>query len=428
VGVLFFGTPGAEAYGRLLPFAWKGDLLSQRGMPMQWALFLLLPLTGLALVLWRAAAKVFLSRSAGVIPKKTIADLPASRPVAPQLSAIKPSRLESPCISPHCGQQPVGAAWRLVVETGCLLLAVVIVLWQFHDKRLKAILAADYHAYHQNWPQVLESAKANPNNPYVLCAVNQALYHTGGFVNALPSVQSPSDLLLYEQKHRSHWNKAGLFLDLGCVNLALHHLAEAVEFYGERPVLLRRLAVVNLAIGNGPTARIYLRALSKTPFHSRWAAGLLQRLDADPSMAGDDEIRRLRDVMLKDDRLMPVPMDQLLLQLLARNRENRMAFEYLMSYYLLTKNLKGFVNNLRRMDDFGWRDIPALWQEGIVLAVKQAGLQVELRNRQVSRATDERLDTIVRVIASRAGNLDLARNTLRKEHERSYIYYYYFGK
>jgi hypothetical protein len=428
VGVLLFGTPPAEAFGRLLPFAWKAGLLSQRGMPMQCALFLLLPLTGFAVLLWRAAAKVFLSPASEVIPAKGLADLPASQASVQKPPGLASPRAESVCSSPHVGQQPARAAWRSVVETCCLLLAAGTVLWLFHDKHLKAILAADYYAYHQRWPQVLESARANPNNAYVLCAVNQALYHTGGLANALPSAQTPSDLLLYEHKHRSHWNRIGLYFDLGCVNLALHGLAEAVEFYGERPILLRRLAVVNLAIGNVPTAKLYLRALSKTPFHSRWATGFLQRLDSDPSMAGDDELRRLRRLMPRDDRLLPVPMDQLLLQLLARNRENRMAFEYLMSYYLLAKNLRGFVSNLHRMDDFGWREVPPLWQEAVVLAAKETGLQVELGDRRISSGTIQRLETVVRVIRSCAGNLELAKKALRKDHERSYIYYYYFGR
>jgi hypothetical protein len=428
VGVLVFGTASAEAFARLLPFIWKGHLFSPRWMPMLCGLFLLLPLTGLAVLLWRAAAKVFLSPAAGPLPAKALTDLPGSQPGAQQPLGLESARAESLWPSPPAGQQPAGAAWRPVVEAGCLLVAAGAVLGQFHDKQLKAILATDYYAYHQSWPQVLESARANPNNPYVLCAVNQALYHTAGLANALPSAPTASDLLLYEHKYRSHWNKAGLYLDLGCANFALHHLAEAVEFYGERPMLLRRLAVVNLAIGNLPTAKLYLRALSKTPFQARWATGFLQRLEADPSLAGDDEIRRLRNLMLKDDRLMPVPMDQLLLQLLARNRENRMAFEYLMSYYLLTKNLKGFLGNLRRMDDFGWRDIPPLWQEAVVLAAQQTGLQPQLGDRRISPATIQRLNAIDQVISSCAGNLDLARKALRKDYARSYIYYYHFGR
>ena len=428
VGVLLFGTPSAEAYLRLLPFIWKGRLLVQQGMAMLCALFLLLPLTGIAVLLWRAAAKVFLSRAPQLIPAKALTELPGSQPGAQPTPGLASAPTESRWTSPAYGKQPVGAAWRPAVETGCLLLAAVAVLWHFHDNGLKAILATDYYAYHQNWAQVLASAKANPNSPYVLCAVNQALYHTTGLANALPSVPTASDLLLYEHQHRSHWNKAGLYLDFGCVNLALHHLAEAVEFYGERPVLLRRLAIVNLAIGNVPTAKLYLRALSKTPFHAAWATGFLQRLETDPSLAGDDDIRRLRNLMLKDDHLMPVPMDQLLLQLLARSRENRMAFEYLMSYYLLTKNLKSFVSNLHRMDDFGWREIPPLWQEAVVLAAQQTGLQAQLGDRRISPATIQHLDAAVRVINSCAGNLDLARKALRKDYEHSYIYYYHLGR
>src|SRR5207245_1223765 len=104
----------------------------------------------------------------------------------------------------------------------------------------------------------------------------------GNLTRELPVLAQPVDLLLFDEKQQSHWRKSDLYFDLGYLNMALHHLTESVEFYGERPVLLRRLALVNLALGNLSTARVYLGTLARAPFQRRWAQEYLEQLGTDP--------------------------------------------------------------------------------------------------------------------------------------------------
>src|SRR5205823_3999911 len=137
-----------------------------------------------------------------------------------------------------------------------------------------------------------------------------------------------------------------VYLDLGFVGMAHHYLAEAMDIYGERPSLLRRLVLVNTVLGNEGTARIYLRALAKVPWQGSWAKEFQQQLETDPSMTENKEVARLRSAMMKSDQVVPLPIDKLMLSLLQVNPRNRMAFEYLMAYCLLTKNVKGFVSQL----------------------------------------------------------------------------------
>ena len=55
------------------------------------------------------------------------------------------------------------------------------------------------------------------------------------------------------------------------------------------------------------------------------------------------------------------------LELLETNGHNRMAFEYLMAFYLLTRRLDEFAANLPRLRDFDYPDLPRHYQEAILL-------------------------------------------------------------
>ena len=59
-----------------------------------------------------------------------------------------------------------------------------------------------------------------------------------------------------------YWHKFDTQLDLGLVNPAQKNFTECMETYGEHPLLLERLALINMVKGNTSAAKIYLKALS----------------------------------------------------------------------------------------------------------------------------------------------------------------------
>jgi hypothetical protein len=73
----------------------------------------------------------------------------------------------------------------------------------------RAILAVDFYAAQAMWPQVVEAARANPENVYVLNTVNRALFHTGDLKDKLSLNQSPAHLLLLDHDVRGPVNLTG---------------------------------------------------------------------------------------------------------------------------------------------------------------------------------------------------------------------------
>lgn len=428
VGLSFFHLSLAEVWHGLLPISWDATLPAPRGVWLLIAWYAVLPAAAFGVLLGRGDCRQWFQRAArGRAAQSARPSSPGKGATRPAPSAARAARAAEPLARLRAFLQPANRATWLA-QTVFLLLATLGILAGAHDRKFESLLAVDYYAWHKMWPQVLEAATVNPKDIYVRSAVAQALFHTGRLGRELPVLDKPGDLLLFDEQQPGEWKKSDLYFDLGYVNMALHHLSEAVSLCGERPMLLQRLALVNLALGNGSTARIYLNALTRVPFYSRWAKDYLQRLESDPALAGDQEVSRLRTQKMNRDTILRLPVDRVLLMLLNADRQNRMAFEYLMTYFLLTRNLAGFLDNLSRADDFAGFDIPPLWDDALALATKPLGRHPNLRTHPASAEARRRLEHVAQVIAGCSGNREMARGKLQNEHDygTSYFLYYLF--
>jgi hypothetical protein len=400
-GAVLFGFAPGEAYGKTLPVPWDPIVLKLAGVSFLFALYCLPPLLCFGAVLWI------------LIFRRRAKNSPPGLSATNQLSA-----------SNEASGGPADTLWKW--ETAGSVALPVVVVWLSLSPQLKSLMAVDFFAWHGRWPEVLEAARRNPRHPLVACAAAQASYHLGTLTLRLPNMVSATDLLLSNDKQQSHWKKSDLYFDLGYLNMALHHLTESMEFYGERPAVLRRLALVNLALTNQSTARVYLGTLARAPFQSGWARDYLELLKIDPTLDRDPEIARLRRLMVQQDSVVALRPDEELLMLLAANRQNRMAFEYLMTYYLLTKNLDGFVKQIPRIRDFPGLAISPLWDEALELAGRLAGRPVRVPGHAISREAAARVETVTRLVQQYGDKAEEARPKLAAEYGQTYTFYWWF--
>ncbi len=424
-GARWSGLSVSEAYEKLLPFRWDPSLITRTDALILVGLYLILPALGAVLGLWSHGVGGWFAekfREASISARHS-SKKGAQAKAAGSKAAVRAASSAGAESNRAKDSNRAGS----LLETTFLLATALMTLYLVQDRGLKALLEVDYCAWHRLWPELLAAAPANPRSPYVASATAQALFHTGRLAQELPLLRTPEDLLLAKDADAAHWKKSDLYFDLGYVNMALHHLTEAVEFWGERPVLLQRLAQINFALGNLSTGRMYLKALNKIPFQGGWAGEYLHRLEADPVLEHDEEVGRLRTLMMKRDSVVHLNADEELLAILAANPGNRMAFEYLMTYYLLAKNLTAFVQNLPRAHNFPGFELSPLWEEALVMAARQSAQPLNLKGRALNREAERRLDTMTRVIAASGENEELARSQLRDEYANSYFYYYLFG-
>lgn len=318
-----------------------------------------------------------------------------------------------------------------------LLALVAGSVWSLFDDALSAALRVRKCACEGDWSRLLAEARRLPRSRYDLrvnWAVNEALYHTGRLpydmfsyrqdrVGLVPTGESLMRLGVAGSVYMAY---SDVLLELGAVNESEHMAHEALELLGDRPLVLERLAVVNLAKTQEQAARVFLGALSKDVIHGKWARDCLRRLDDDPTMSADGRLRRIRSLALQQDEVGPFTFEMLLGYLLRSNRHNRMAFEYMMADHLLNGQLEEVVRNLDRLDDFDYPGIPRHYEEAIVLYEHASGRKADLHGRTVSAAAEERFREFQRVLADYGIQRSAARRALQKTHGDSYFYYYEF--
>ncbi len=262
-------------------------------------------------------------------------------------------------------------------KTMAVFLSVAVVAWLHHVPYAKFMLATDYYCRHAMWSQALHAAAKMPSRQYnsrFHRNVMRALYHTGRLGDEMfrypQTTSANTDLYVVSEAEDDvlpYLQVARFFLDIGEINRAERHACETLTGTGDLPEVLEQLATINVVKDRPDTARVFLHALAKKPLHRRVAREMLRKLADDPRMEDDPTVSRLRGVMLTQDSVsFVVGVEATLLRLLARNRRNKMAFDFLMVHYLLTGRPDQVVANLQHLRDFGYRGIPKHFQEAVV--------------------------------------------------------------
>ncbi|OHB64617.1 MAG: hypothetical protein A2Y77_09215 [Planctomycetes bacterium RBG_13_62_9] len=273
----------------------------------------------------------------------------------------------------------------------------------------------------------MQAARRSPDTYVVINAVDRALYHTGRLGRDMFLYPQHPDALLLTGQDRvlAYWHKFDTLIDLGLVNLAEKDLTECLETYGEHPLILERLALVNMVKGKTGAARIYLGALRKTLFHHKWASDYLARLDADPTLSNDPEIQRLRAQCLRKDSTAGFYVTEMLLStLVEQGGGNRMAYEYLMSWYMLNGQLPRFVQNVTKLSEFGYTDVPPLYQEAAVIYAYGTRKPVPL---VASPDAQRRIEHFSSIVNKYGRNRDAAFAELARDYAGSYLFYYFYN-
>ncbi len=403
VGVMTWGLSPLDAYVQLLPI-YLGTRVNEPPKLMLktiGVLYLFLSVVLAAVGLWRLT----LGRRMSFAKPLPIQAGRSSRKSPPPQSRAKSGVL------------------RWTIETVLLAVATTATLHFYHDPKLKALFAVDYYSRQGMWSRVLDTAKRSPPH-YLIChAVNRALYHTDRLGDEMFSYyQDPKALLLAGRE--SLWQKVDACMELGLINEAENALTISVEMYGEKPLLLQRLARIYLVKGDIETAGVYLSALSKVPFWGRQAREDLAQLQDDPNVAQDEEIQRLRAVRLRQDFVRPADF---LRQLLTENPRNRMAYEYGMAWLLLTKNLAGFVQLFNTHHDRVESRIPRHYEEAILLAKALNAGAVDLGARSVSQESQDRFTSFMKALQPFGRDTAAARKSLRKGFGDSFYYYFFLS-
>ena len=119
--------------------------------------------------------------------------------------------------------------------------------------------------------------------------------------------------------------------------------------------------------------------------------------------------------------------DRFFTDLLKKNPSNRIAFEYMMAYYLLTRQTDKIAANIHQLDDFGYEKIPRYYEEALVIYAGPKGERGILSERWKPGPNAMKRAIAFDKIESRfADQPKKAMSALLKDFGNSYYYYYMF--
>ena len=298
------------------------------------------------------------------------------------------------------------------------------------------------------WGQVLEKAvllSPEAYDIYVMKDVNTALYHTGRLpyeMFAYPQKAGVESILLTafamgSQQQPTAEKISEVFYDLGFINESEHFAHESLETSGPSPEVLKRLAKINILKGFPVAARTFLGALSKDLLHREWAQDYLRRLEADPLMRDEAELNLTRAHMIQADYVMAgggqeeqigALLIRALEQQLRTEARNRKAFEHLMGYHLLARDLEKIAATLRYIEHFEYMEIPKHYEEAILLyAAMHPEKKVQILSGTIGKETLSRFQGLLKLLASYRGDQKGAYDAMIRDHDKSYFLYYAVG-
>ena len=256
---------------------------------------------------------------------------------------------------------------------------VIVVSWfgikASFDEMTYDLIDYDFLVRTEQWDKIIEKAEKKPaTTPLSVSCVNLALSQKGMLADRLFEFYQNGGEGLFPTFTRdmiSPVSTAEIFFRLGMVNDAERYMFEAQEAipnYRKSARLTRRIIECEIINGNYKVAAKLLRRLQKTLFYRNWAnqtmalLGNEKAINRHPIYGKLRKYREKKQDFLFSDR----EMDQMLGLLFLNDNHNRMAYEYLMCYELLQRNMEKFVQYYPLGRFVGYDHIPRSFQEILI--------------------------------------------------------------
>ena len=324
--------------------------------------------------------------------------------------------------------------WKVLVSNCILVVAMTAVgAYSAYDRKADILNRMAFDLQHDQFDSVLALGKAYPNsNRLAIYLNNIALAESGQMPYRMfqfRQIGSAGLFLDWQQTYFSTWYLGEIYYRLGIIPEAEHCAFESLVSSPREPnaQVLQRLVITNIVRRDSITADKYLRYFDRSFAYRKWAQQ--QRMNLSLAMA--DTAFHLPGTPIPsrhgDFFMVYQQPDYTLTRLLEANPKHRLAFEYLMAYYMLQKNIEMVKWCMDEFyGNFDYPVLPVHFEEALmvyqnaVLAGDDFYLQYP-----VSRATRERFERYAQAFKIAQGS---KRNMeqLAKQFGNTYWYYVHF--
>lgn len=278
-----------------------------------------------------------------------------------------------------CRQKTMQKLQQSKVVMALSYVLVIVASWfgikASFDEMTYDLIDYDFLVRTEQWDKIIEKAEKKPaTTPLSVSCVNLALSQKGVLADRLFEFYQNGGEGLFPTFTRdmiSPVSTAEIFFRLGMVNDAERYMFEAQEAipnYRKSARLTRRIIECEIINGNYKVAAKLLRRLQKTLFYSNWAnqtmalLGNEKAINRHPIYGKLRKYREKKQDFLFSDR----EMDLMLGLLFLNDNHNKMAYEYLVCYELLQRDMEKFVQYYPLGRFVGYDHIPRSFQEILI--------------------------------------------------------------
>ncbi len=308
-----------------------------------------------------------------------------------------------------------------------ILIAVLILTFSF-DQREKKKFQIDYLAEQGRWNELLNISRGMEEyTVHIIFNVNRALYHTGQLLDNLfyyPQIVGQDVLFLENVPRPVAIATSDLYFDLGHIKAAQVMAYEGHTKFGYNPRMLKRITMTNIILEEYDIAKKFLDILNKSILHKKWVKHYRNYLFNESSIKSDSLIQSKRKLIPKFDFFIAVDKnsDKDLIKLLKENENNKMAFEYLMAYYLLDCRFEDLLEHLDKFKKLGYRKYPRNIEEALLLIRAVSPSESAKFDYSINAQTIKQFEQF-HSIRSKLKNKVEAKEALRKGFYNTYYYY-----
>jgi hypothetical protein len=308
----------------------------------------------------------------------------------------------------------------------------IIRLGYENNESKEELMKYDYYCRMKDWNMIVDMAdKKNPKTPMTVTCLNLALYKTGkmpdrmfdfyqnGTEGLLPSFQR--DFMIATVSGEPYYY-------LGFVNTAQRLAFEAIESLPDAQKSVRsvkRLVETNIINEKYERALKYINLLRNTIFYRKFAENAYTYLFDEAKINSHPEWGIIKKFRTNYDFLFSEKEKDMMLGIMfEQHKDNRMVYEYLMSYTLLKKEVRNIPLYFSLKRDFEYSVIPKSYQEALLYNWGLTGKSFDSIPYNINDKIRKQVEAYAKIYTS----IKNPEQYLKKDFSNTYLYYFHFNK
>ncbi len=310
-----------------------------------------------------------------------------------------------------------------------ILSACCIVLIRLYDPQTNRVLSIEKLAFEEKWEELIKYQEKYPSENLIgQYFYNIALSETNLLCERVfygkQDFGTKSLILPWGNDHLN-WG-SWFFYSAGLSNEAHRWAYEEMVVYGLRPENLKMLVKTSLIKGDFRMAEKYIGILKKTIYYREWAKIHDEMARDSLKLMSDKGLGTKIKIFPKSDFFIYMESPETNLpQLVECNPLNRNAFEYLMAWLMLSKNVETLVNSSIKLKEMGYTHIPRHIEEAILIYYNSKKIFPDLGGLTISSETQLRFNQYFAAYIEARKRPATLKEKMAK-FDNTFWYYYHF--